>query len=284
MTAAVRYYSLRRLSPYQGTVQVVECPGFRAMSADGLRWRVQFLNQRTRFSSYGVWRADGQGSLIETERTRPIVRALREPPPLPFPLADRLELWLLDARERLPLALLASTLPERAPPQAVALHWRAGLAGDDGFHAPSLSRDDGQASPIRHRDVLDRCVQRAAGSRPLAQWFRRQPDGGGASQDAPGFDPALAGRRLEPQFFPELLLRDDWSTEQEKRMVREYHEWHAANLLTHTDLARGTRAALERAACRQAAKLYRVRYLLPEVVDPELLRIAMVEAVIRQSA
>ena len=64
-----RYYSLRRLSPYQGTVQVAECPGFRAMSADGSRWRVQFLNQRTRFSSYGVWRADGQGSLIETERT-----------------------------------------------------------------------------------------------------------------------------------------------------------------------------------------------------------------------
>ncbi len=284
MTPGARYYSLRRLSPYQGTVQVVECPGFRAMSADGLRWRVQFLNQRTRFSSYGVWRADGHGSLIDTERTQPIVQALRSRPPLPFPLADRLELWLLDANDRLPLALLTSTLPERAPPHAVALHWRAALAGDDDFHARTLSRSDGQASHMPHRNVLDRCVQRAAGSRPQAQWFRRGPDGAGDGLDVHGLDRSLSGRRLERQYFPELLLRDDWSNEQEKHLVLDYHEWHAANLLTHTGLARPTRAALERAACRQAPKLFRVRYLLPEVVDSELLRVAMVEAVIRQSA
>ncbi len=278
-----RYYSLRRLSPYQGTVQVAECPGFRAMSADGLRWRVQFLNQRTRFSSYGVWRADGHGSLIETERTQPIIQALRERPALPFPLADRLELWLLGASDRLPLALLATTLPDRAPPQAVALGWRAALAGDDDFFAPSLGRSDGQASHMPHRSVLDRCVQRAAGSRPQAQWFRRGDDGGGEGLQMPGLDTALAGRRLAYPSFPELLLRAEWGSEQETRLVRDYHEWHAANLLTHTDLARDTRAALERAACRRAAKLFRVRYLLPEIVDSELLRVAMVEAVIRQS-
>lgn len=278
-----RYYSLRRLSPYQGTVQVAECPGFRAMSADGLRWRVQFLNQRTRFSSYGVWRADGHGSLIEIERTQPIVEALRNRPPLPFPLADRLELWLLDARERRPLALMASTLPERTPPQAIPLQWRAALAGDDGFHAPSLG-GEGRISHMPHRSVLDRCVQHAAGLRPLAQWFRRTADGGGEGLDAPGIDRALAGRTLARQYFPELLLRADWDSERERDLVRDYHEWHAPSLLTHTDLARSTRAALERAACREAAKLYRLRYLLPEVVDSELLRVAMVEAVIRQSA
>lgn len=280
----VRYYSLRRLSPYQGTVQVVECPGFRAMSADGSRWRVQFLNQRTRFSSYGVWRADGQGSLIETERTQPILRALRERPRLPFPLADRLELWLLDAADRLPLALLTSTLPERVPPQAVALQWRAALAGDDAFAARSLASDDGQPSHIPHRSVLDRCVQRAAGARPQAQWFRRGVDGGGEGLDVHGLDRALSGRSLERGHFPELLLRERWENEQESALVRDYHEWHAANLLTHTDLERSTRASLERAACRQAAKLFRVRYLLPEIIDDDLVRVAMVEAVIRQSA
>lgn len=280
MTGA-RYFSLRRLSPYQGTVQVVDCPGFRAMSADGLRWRVQFLNQRTRFSSYGVWRADGQGSLIETERTQPIVRALRNRPPLPFPLADRLELWLLDARERMPLALLASTLPERTPAQAMALHWRAALAGDDGFRSPSLGGADPMHMP--HRSVLDRCVQRAAGARPQAQWFRRTEDGG-EGLERPGLDSELNARRLGRADFPELLLRTDWGSDQERDLVRDYHDWHAPNLLTHTDLSRPTRAALERAASRQAPKLFRVRYLLPEVVDSELLRVAMVEAVIRQSA
>jgi hypothetical protein len=281
---SVRYYSLRRLSPYQGTVQVAECPGFRAMTADGLRWRVQFLNQRTRFSSYGVWRADGQGSLIETERTQPIIQALRERPPLPFPLADRMELWLLDGGERLPIALLASALPERAPAQAVALHWRAGLVGEDEFLAPSLSRSDGQVSHMPHRSVLDRCVQRAAGSRPQAQWFRRNPDGSGNGLEMSGLEAGLIGRRLEPQHFPELLLRAQWDSEQENLLVRDYHDWHAACLLTHTNLTHDMRAALERAACRQAAKLFRVRYLLPEIIDTELLRVAMVEAVIRQSA
>lgn len=280
-----KYYSLRRLSPYQGTVQVVECPNFRAMSADGMRWRVQFLNQKTRFSSYGVWRADGQGSLIETERTQPIIRALREHPPLPFPLADHLELWLLDAETLLPLALLMSTLSDRAPPPAVAMQWRAALAGDDGFAAPSLPTVDGQPSQIAHRHVLDRCVQRAAGPRPQAQWFRRAADGAGEGLNMPGgLDRVHHGRHLEREQFPKLLLRDTWNTEQETKLVHDYHEWHAANLLTHTGLDSGTRAALERAACRQAQKLFRVRYLLPEVIDPEILRVAMVEAVIRQSA
>lgn len=280
---AARYYSLRRLSPYQGTVQVAECPGFRAMTADGVRWRVQFLNQRTRFSSYGVWRADGHGSLIETERTRPIVQTLIERPPLPFPLADRLELWLLDARDRLPLALLTSTLAEREPPQAVALGWRAALGGDDEFRAPSLN-PDGETSPIPHRHVLDRCVQRAAGSLPQAQWFRRIGGGAGEGLDAPGRGEGVTPRRLDREFFPELLLREKWESEQETALVRDYHDWHAANLLTHTDLSRTTRETLERAACRQSTKLFRVRHLLPETVNVELLRVAMVEALIRQSA
>lgn len=279
---STRYYSLRRLSPYQGTVQVVECPGFRSMSADGLRWRVQFLNQRTRFSSYGVWRTDGRGSLIETERTRPIITALRARPPLPFPLADRMELWLLDARERAPLALLASTLPERTPAQATALQWRAALAGDDSFRSPSLGGDEA-VSHMPHRSVLDRCVQRAAGSRPQAQWFRRDDDGGVGLGHA-GLDTALAGRRLGRGAFPELLLRAHWSSEQERDLVRDYHDWHACGLLTHTVLERATRAALERAACRQAQKLFQVRCLLPEIVNSELVQVAMVEAVIRQSA
>lgn len=277
-----RYYSLRRLSPYQGTVQVVECPGFRAMSAEGARWRVQFLNQRTRFSSYAVWRDDGQGSLIETARTAPIVQALRARPALPFPLADRLELWLLDAHERLPLALLAATLPERTPSRAVTPVWRAALAGDDAFHAPSLGA--GSASPIPHRAVLDRCVQRAAGPRPVAQWFRRAPDGDGVGLDNGGLDACLRGRRLRAVDFPELLLRSRWDTAPERDLVRDYHEWHAPQLLTHTGLSREVRAALERAACRQASRLYRVRNLLPEVLDPEALRVALVEAVIRESA
>jgi hypothetical protein len=44
-----------------------------------------------------------------------------------------------------------------------------------------------------------------------------------------------------------------------------------------------TRARLERAACRQAEKLYAVRALLPEVIDTDLVKTAFVEAVIRRA-
>ena len=275
-----RYYSMRRLSPYQGTVQVIDIPGFRAMSADGERWRVQFLNPRSRFASHGIWRRDGGGTLIDTPRTHAILEALQAHPPLPFALADTLELWLLDASDGMPLALLASTLPERSPGRVPHARWQAALAGDPSFIAASLS--GAGASAIAHESVLMRCVQKAAGPRPSAQWFRRGSDGAGDGLAAPGS--ANPARRIGADRFPELLLRHDWPSEAESALVRDYHDWHAPSLLTHTNLKHTTRDRLERAACKQAARLYRVRHLLPEMLNPELLKVAFVEAVVRRSA
>lgn len=277
---AARYYSLRRLSPYQGTAQVVELSGFRAMSVDGVRWRVQFLNQPNRLSSYAVWREGGGGNLIETDHTRAIVEALRARPALPFPLADSLELWLLDAVERWPLALIASTLPERTPSRTRDRRWVSGLSGEDGFRAASLSSAGTTHMP--HQEVLDRCIQRAAGPRAEAQWFRREPDGGGVAlaDSAAG----ATGPRLPATSFPELLLREDWGSDRETALVRDYHEWHAPSLLTHTGLPARVRERLEPAACRRAEALFRVRRLLPIVVNEELVRVALVEAMIRGAA
>ncbi len=276
-----RYYSMRRLSPYQGTVQVVDIPGFRAMSADGERWRVQFLNPRSRFASHGIWRRDGGGTLIDTPRTRAILEALHEQPPLPFPLADTLELWLLDTGDGLPLALLATTLPERSPGRVPHARWHAALTGDPSFVAASLGAS---ASPIAHESVLTRCVQKAAGARPTAQWFRRGADGAGEGLPAQGGRGDCAARHIDAERFPELLLRHDWPSEAERALVQDYHDWHAPFLLTHTNLKRATRDRLERAACKHAARLYSVRHLLPEILNPELLKVAFVEAVVRRSA
>ena len=65
--------------------------------------------------------------------------------------------------------------------------------------------------------------------------------------------------------------------------MRDYHDWQAPKLLTHGNLTHATRDRLERAACRQAEALYRIRHLLPEVVNPDILQVAMVEAVIRRA-
>ncbi len=282
----MRYYSVRRLAPYRGTIQIVDLPGFRALSADGETWRVQVLGRGARFSSQGVWRADGSGSFIETERTRRCIEALRARPPLPFPLADSLELWLLDARAGRPLALLASTLPERSPPAIREIAWQAAFAEDHDFVAPSLDRHalrDATRLPIAHCEVLARCIQKEAGLRPRAQWFRRLPDGGGMGLAGCRLEPTWVGRLLGAEAFPELLLREQWESEREAGLVRDYHDWQSPWLLTHTTLRRATRDRLERAACRYPERLYSVRQLLPEIVNLDLVKVALVEACLRRS-
>lgn len=283
--SAARYYSMRRLSPYQGTVQIAEMRDFRAMTTDGNTWRVQFLNQRSRLSSYAVWRADGSGNLIETPLTRELIHALQQHPPFPFPPQDNLELWLLDAREQKPLAILASTLGRIRPPRSVDTRWQATLAEDDSFVAPSLAPGSGQTSTshIPHSEVLNRCVQKAAGPLERAQWFRREGDGSGTGLHGCRLDAAQVGRKFGREVFPELLLRETWEVEQEQDLVSNYHDWQAPHLLTHSKLARPTRDRLEHAACRQAEKLYKVRHFLPEIINRDLLNVAFVEAVIRRS-
>ena len=282
-----RYYSLRCFSPYQGTVQVAQIPGFRAISDDGITWRVQALQQRSRTSSYAIWCADGSGSLKESDQTRSIIQRLRDLPPLPFPSSDKLELWLLDAETDHPLAIIDSATGEFAPARSERPLWRAALHGDVGFVSNSLAGADDSTdragAGVSHAAVVARWVQKLASSQPRAQWFRRDEAGDGTGQGGYGLEARQAGRRLHRTDFPELLVREDWGSELEQALVRDYHDWHAPNLLTHDNLTNATRDRLERAACRQPEKLYRVRDLLPEVVNSDLLKVAMVEAVLRRA-
>jgi len=282
-----RYYSIRRFPPYQGTAQVVETPDFRAITTDGISWRVQFLNQRSRLSNNAVWRADDAVETVTDGRAKNFTEVMRKHPPFPFPPADNLELWLLDASVRNPLAILASTLDRGSTPRVGDTVWRAALEGDDSFTAPSLSSSpDGQVpmTPIPHSEVLNRCVQKAAGPLDRAQWFRRESDGSGTGLHGSRIDPEQIGRKLDRDAFPELLLREAWEDAREKNLVDDYHDWQAPNLLTHLNIKRDTRHRLELAACRQAEKLYRLRHFLPEIVNTDKMNVAFVEAVIRGSA
>jgi hypothetical protein len=279
------YYSMRRLSPYQGTVQVVELPGFRAMSKDGHAWelRIEAPGARPRRT---MWREGDVYEVEINERNAPFLLALRDRPPLPFALADTLELWLLDAHTQAPLALLASALPHMAPPNTVDTTWRASFSGDDSFVAPSLQAATAHPAEhpfIAHREVLSRCVRTAAGTRPSAQWFLRGAGGVGHGLNGTGLAPELIGRDLEAREFPALLLRDDWGDAVETALVRDYHDWLAPTLLTHSNLTREQRERLERAACAQAEKLFAVRHLLPEVINHDLIEVALVEAVLRRT-
>lgn len=211
------------------------------------------------------------------------MRALREHPPLPFPLADKLELWLLDEKDALPLAILGATLPRPKPPRVAHTTWQAALKCDDSFRAPHYAELGAPADGASHREILEKRVRETAGESPRAQWFLRDGAGDGQGLSGHNLEPAQAGRRLACQQFPELLLRERWDNRADATLARDYHDWNAPKLLTHSSLSRATRDRLERAACRQAEALYRLRHLMPEVVNPDLMQVALVEAVIRRA-
>ncbi len=66
---SIIYYSLRSLSPYQGTIQVVETDGFRALSRDGETWRIRLRSSKGRRAVHVTWR-EQDVDLIEIEQAQ----------------------------------------------------------------------------------------------------------------------------------------------------------------------------------------------------------------------
>jgi len=261
----------------------VECEGFRAISADGVAWRVQVQHPEARYVTQAVWRKDGNSTLTENKFTAPLIAAMNESPPLPYPMADTLELWLLDAINDKPLAIVTSALPRERAPMIESVSWSAFLIGDHDFSSAEfqslMSGGDSTESHMDHGEILRRYINVAAGSRPRAQWFQRDKDMNGKGLAGLRIEPVDLNRKVAAEDFPELLISEDcWQNQAEKVLVRDYHYWHAANLLSQANLNGETRAKLERVACSEAFKLYEKRYVLPEMSDPELMKVAFVQA------
>lgn len=131
-------YATRLLNPFHGTAQIVDTGHARALSTDGVNWRVQIRSEiyKTPWSSlaipehyagyfvYGVWsQQDGLArvpvhpSLYQEHVEQAIEDLLTQldsvKQQLPFALRDSYELWLMDADGRHAVALLASQLSEQ---------------------------------------------------------------------------------------------------------------------------------------------------------------------------
>ena len=234
----IRCYALRRLNPFVGVLQVVETPSGRAASSNGLVWDIQLLTQgpadwgslnsdkgEKAWYRYGLWSA--RDGLV----TRPLVaqnqdsRLLRDSEQLveavrtqldrlPFALADRRELWLLDAQQQHPLALLHALRPGASPPRPEPRHWRGclgqqGVAGQRRF--PEI-------------DALESQVKTRAGFNISRAWVTWNPE---RSAIVDG------DTRLTPDSgFPAFGLREDWPDQEQQLRVKRYIDWAAPALLT----------------------------------------------------
>lgn len=298
-------FGVRRLNPIQGVVQVVETPGARALSNDGVRWEIQVLatrpehswrsgNRRApvlRYFRFGSWTGQAGLRQVPVSPIMEIDAMLRESEAmvralpgclerLPFPLRDRHELWLLDSRQR-PLALLASTTDPVDMPKVRSQPWAATALREHGFHSPTLAASgigerEGD-NPRAHAARLERLVRDAGGHPPRYGWFERQPDGAGLSLGTDG------EKRLGAAAFPTLLLREAWDDQSEFGLVRDYLTWCAPWLLTLPDLDDATRSRLEQAVRIRALAVESSFRLYPNIIHPQLIDAARVEARLRRS-
>lgn len=305
MSAAPNCYTVRRLNPFRGVMEVVEIGDARALSSDGRHWQIQVEAVRPehtwgrgepthsvkQFFRFGSWHAE-QGlsqvpvnpildigaMLAASERMVATLQVVQSQ--LPFPFTDNIEHWLLDDQGQ-PLALLAATVEQRFTTEIRADDWCATAPLSADFTAASLAALGIPASDTHgnrhHAATLERLVRDAAGPAPQRRWYQRQDDGSAVPLD----DSCHA---LPATAFPELPLRTLWPDGAGTALVRDYLHWLAPLLLTLDTLSAATRRELEQAARQQALQMADLHPLYPQVLQQDVLDTARVEARLRRAA
>lgn len=276
------YYGVRRLGPYLGVIQVIDVGDACAYSTNGHAWRIRQQTSSGRFRWGATLVSDENLNEVRIVNADNLLAALRNRPPVPFPMRDRYELWLINNASRKPLALLktcylASDISDVKDP-----HWQPFQAADTGFVSQTLNTvqaaKKGSASITPHSGLLERQVNMASRPNPIAQWIERQDDGSGIGMTGLRVADIDIGRQFNAEDFPELLISEDWQDAAEQGLVNDYHHWQAAWLLAHQNLTATTRARLERAACKRPQSLLSAYTLIPQIIDQAAIEVALVSA------
>lgn len=311
MISPAHAYSLRRINPLEGVVQVLERDAARAISRDGVDWEIQVETESPntlwgslnaarparRFFRFGTWSRRRGLWRVPVNPILDIGEMLEESEALvadldacldqvPFAPADWFELWLLDGQS-LPLALLATTDEAARIGDLRPEPWQAAPLTEHGFRSPVVDREPPRAgeadNPRRHAAAVEALIRANAGVSPVQQWFERSADGAG--HGLPHRVPAaLAGRELPAERFPELPWRIAWASPRDAALIADYVAWSAPRLLTLHGLSDATRSELESAARHQAVVVDALFPLYPRILDRALIDAARVEARLRRAA
>lgn len=306
----MQYYSIRRLSPFRGTLHVLETHNAQAYTEDGRIWRMQIramlprqswgrLDQSmtSRIVIIGEWTAKTGlqqlplNPLLDRQEVANTMNVLlagleKYQEQLPFPAEDNFELWLLDAKQHMPLALLASSRNQDHLPNPATMRWKAAEISDHSFISAALldSTRPVQEKQQHHYEVINGHIRKLTGTTGRAQWFKRTTNGQGQGLTGQHIATELQGRYLPAEAFPELLVQEEGETELNTAIMADYINWLAPRLLTLLSLSSATRQRLETLAFKQALEVDKYYRLYPEVFDQAGLNAALVEAQLRRAS
>ncbi|MCP4077063.1 MAG: hypothetical protein GY744_12880 [Gammaproteobacteria bacterium] len=288
-STSLQVYSIRRLNPFLGVLQVISGTHGRAVSANGVTWSIEMLGEKEKswgslnsgkqqktFFRYGLWSAgDGlvRGMLVPRLNTQDIKNRVEDllqliqskVDQLPFPLMDNRELWLFDQQDNLPLALLGSALQQDKPPVVEPKSWLCCMGGD------------GLASQQRfpQSSELEAQVKQRAGYNIHTHWVNRLPGGDGLIEDK--------SITLDNQQFPVFLIEQSWADAQQAERVNEYIRWISPSLLTLQHFTEAERELLEKNLNCQAISIEHHWRLYPQIINSQSLSSARVQCRLQQA-
>ena len=289
MSDEVRCYAKRRLNPFLGVLQITETAYGRASTANGLVWHIEVLVEKPKgwgslgsidegkaLSLYGLWsEADGlvespSGARVIGEQAvqdaEHLIEALNlHQSELPFPLADRRELWLLDAEQKKPLALLFSMLPEVSHPRPEPRYWKGCLG------------QNGTAGQLRFPEIerLEIQVRKRASFNIERLWVTWDSEHIAVVSDD--------GKPIAGEEFPVFGIREDWDNQADQKRVASYIDWTSPSLLTLPYLNDERRSRLESRLAKQAMSVEYHWRLYPKILDAGELKAVRVQAKLQSS-
>jgi len=282
LQADVRTYAIRRVNPFIGVLQIIELPGGRAVSANGVVWDIEVsaerpaawgslggLHQAPCFYRYGLW------SLEDGLVGRPLAPHLEKDPltrqcqqiiarirqclhKLPFKLMDTQELWLFDEKDEKPLVLLAALTAQGQRPSPEPKYWACSFGAEG---VPSQYRFP------ESRELTEQ-IKTRAGFNIKKHWISRAADGSGNTAN---------NRHICADEFPPYLIFEEWTDDVLTHRVNAYIQWIAPSLLTLQHLNDEQRQRLESSLHIQAISLEHHRQLYPQVINEKLMIAALVQ-------
>ncbi|MCG7873103.1 MAG: hypothetical protein N0C88_15130 [Candidatus Thiodiazotropha lotti] len=277
----IKAYSQRLMPPYSGLVQIVESETARALTLDVRSWEIHFLYDaevnlnkagqtgRRRFIRVQTLEHEALRTIAETgslhgtaidDRIVQLAEFLVNAD-YPFPSDDLYEYWILDPKDDSPLALVFScNNPDNFSNFPTKTDWRALPAAVMPIEYTESEKQN-KNPPVNYR--VEQMVTKRAGYSPKAKWFKR---GNG-----------------EVDYFPPVMIREDWGDEQKNSLCQRYIQRLAPRLLMLHGLGFECRKQLETSAGMHALEVERFHRVYPEIADKKRLNTILVEARIRRS-